>query len=231
MATQMSLVSPCLYPGCDDGHDQPELTGDGVCDACRRRYRRLFDWLIMDYATVKTALPAPARTSGNSKLAATRARSFGHPAEWASDTASLIAYHLNWVEDGLREELGHPPPLHLRAVETHLIARSHHYLTNHMNQLCTYSAARDTAIELVDLHAQVRRALGQTRFTQRLPTPCPNCDTAALLRTTGRIECGHCATVIREEHYPFLTRLVIDELITAYDTRNASIVASDAVTV
>jgi hypothetical protein len=219
----VSLVSPCLYPGCDDGHDQPELTSDCVCSACRRRYRRLLDWIVEDYATVKTALPAPTRTSSNSKLATTRARSFGHPAEWASDTASWIADILGWVEDGLRDELGDEPPLHPRAVEAHRVAAAYHYLTVRMNALCTYSAARDTAIELVDLHAQVRRTLGLTRFTQRLPTPCPNCDVAGLLRTTGRIECANCATVIREEHYPFLTRLVIDELITAYDTRKITL--------
>lgn len=211
------LVAPCVYPRCDDGHGDPELTGDGICDSCRRRYRRLLGWLAEDYVAVKTMMPAPVRPAAGGRYVAASRRSYGHPAEWASDTAALIAYVLGWVEDGLRDTLGDEPPPHPRTVEAHRVEHALAYLTARFDALCVYPAALDTAVELVDLHALVRRSLGLTRFVQRLPTPCPDCGTAALLRSVGQIECGQCATVIREEHYPFLTRVVIDDLIRNYD--------------
>jgi hypothetical protein len=196
-----------------------------VCPSCRRRYWRLLRWLGEDYLAVKATLPAPARRQAGGRYIAAKTRSYGHPAEWASDTAALIAYHLGWVEDDLREHLGDDPPPHPRTVEAHRVDHALTYLTARFEALCTWPAALDSAVELVDLHALIRRGLGLARLVQRLPTPCPACDVAALVREVGHITCVACGTVIREEHYPLYARIVIDEVIKAYDTRKITLPA------
>ena len=210
-------VAPCVYPQCRDLAGDPRLTRDTICESCRRRYRRLLDWVVLDWVEVAATMPAPL--SGARAVRAAR-REFGHPAEWASDTAADVADHLNWAEDGLRDHLGHDPAVHPRHAEARRVALAHHYLTSWFAELCTYPAAADTAVELCDVHGRVRGALGHTRPVWLLPTPCPQCDLLTLTRSVDRasgdrIDCGNCGNVIEGRHYGLYTRMVLAEMIGA----------------
>ena len=215
--TNEPTVRPCIHPWCTrNGHD-PELTRGTMCPPCRRHYRREIDWLVIDYVTIKHNLPQPITNTENTRR--TSSRTYGHPAEWASDQAELIAAALNQTEDALREHLGHTPALPEKASETRRVNAAYRYLTDQFDALTTYPDARDTAVYLHDLHANNRRALGLTRLYQRLSVPCPDCDTASLVRSVGLITCGDCGREIREEHFGLFARLALDSLIAEYDTR------------
>ncbi len=215
----MSEIGPCQYPRCRDADGNPRLTQATFCDSCQRRYRKLLDWIVLDYTLLRHDLPAPVRLEADgSDHAAPKSKSFGHPAEWASIKAAEIADSLNWAEDGLRDLLGHEPPPHPGSREVGRVAHAYRYLTDQFAALCNYDAAADTAIELAELHHKVRRMLGYTRIVQLLPTPCPWCDTAALVRDVGSIECRECGKTVTETHYDWLANYLIDAIIDAYDT-------------
>lgn len=224
--------APCVYPRCDDGsvrdEKTPRLTRNVICNNCRKRYAKTLDWLVQDYATIKHELPAPARRPGDgSQHVSPKAKSFGHPAQWASDAARKIADSLNWAEDDLRDYRRDEPGVHPLVFEVHVVQRAYAYLTAHFEDLCTFPQAGDLAAYLTDLHGKMRSSLGQTRLAEHLPTPCPSCDVKALVRSVGQVECANCKRVIAEEQYPFLTRLIIDDLIKAYDTRREYVGAAE----
>ena len=208
---------PCVYPRCRDTDGNPRQTNDVICDGCRRHYRKVLDWLIIDWLTLQQfPTPAPAEADG-SKHQAARAKSFGHPAEWASDTMREVAQLLNWAEASLRWDLGHADAVDSRASERVLLGHAYRYLTIKFDRLCSYPSAAEAADELDSLHRKIRRRLGHTRFVQRLPIPCPWCEVAALMRSVGQIECGDCGKVIDETHYDWLANYTIDAMIDAYD--------------
>ena len=218
----MSAVSPCTHPRCDrgDNGNRQLVVGGGMCTPCRSRYRREIDWLVLDYVTLKTGFPSPARRSDDGARHAKRDW-FGHPAEWASDTARDIAQMLNWVEDGLREYLALEPPPHPGHAEPRLIAHAHATLTAQFDALCIYPAAEDSATEISDAHFKVRRALGYTKLMQPLPTPCLVCGVVALVRSVDQVKCEACGKVVGEQHYGWLAGWIVDQAIHDYDTREA----------
>lgn len=220
LSTRELTQAPCIYPRCDDGseHHEPILTFHTVCDSCRKQYAKVLHWLVMDYVTIKTSMASPMRRpKDGSKHVSPKAKSFGHPAEWASDAAALIADQLNELEHDLREHLDDGAAVYPRVLEMHRVVLAYAYITRHFDALCTHPAGQDYAENLVDLHGKMRSALGQTRFAEHLPIPCPTCDVKSLVRSVGEITCSHCKRVIREDQYPFLTRIVIDDLISSYD--------------
>lgn len=211
-------IRPCCYPRCDDGTGNPHLTHLGICEPCQRRYGRVLDWLAMDYVTLRTQLPAP--TGRGQEPVSGSSREPGHPAEWASDTAALIAAVLNDVEDGLREHLGDDPPPHPGSSEPGRVAHAHRYLSPRVDKLAEYPGAEATATELTALHGRIRGALGQTRHRQPVAAPCPDCDLLTLYRTVDRstvdqIECEHCGRTITEQQYGLYARIVLDEALEA----------------
>lgn len=220
------VQAPCVYPGCDDGTEgderTPRLTRNVICNSCRRRYGKVLGWLVMDYVVIKSAMPSPTKRPGDgSKYSSPKAKSFGHPAEWPSDRAAMIADHLNELEHDLREHLADGAAVHPRVLEAARVRLAYEYLTRHFDALCIHPAAGDYAENLADLHGKNRTLLGQTRMVEKLPTPCPTCGVAALVRSIGQIDCGGCHRVIEESQYPFLVRMVLNDLITAYDDRLA----------
>lgn len=217
--------APCVYPRCDDGTEEhePRLTFNVVCNPCRKRFGKVLDWLREDYVVIKTGLPSPARRPGDgSKHQSPKAKSFGHPAEWPSDRAALIADQLNELEHDLREHLGDGAAVHPRVEEAHRVKLAHEYLTRHFDALCRHPAIEDYAANLIEIHSQNRSRLGLTRLVQKLPTPCPQCSVAALVRSVGSIDCVECGYNVPEDKYPLLTRIVLDDLIRAYDERQAA---------
>lgn len=222
-------LEPCIYPRCDDGSEahEPRFTYDTVCNSCRKRYGKLLGFVLMDYVTLKSSLGSPIRRpSDGSKHMAPKAKSFGHPAESDSDWAAMIADQLNELEHDLREHLSDGAAVHPRLLEVRRVQLAYNYLTNHFNDLCTHPAADDYAANLVEIHGKTRSRLGQTRFVQRLKTPCPSCDVVALVRSVGQIECGNdkCRRVIPEDHYLFWARILLDELVDAYDNNTPEMI-------
>ena len=67
------------------------------------------------------------------------------------------------------------------------------------------------------MQLKIRTRLGLTRQKQTLPTPCPACELRTLSRTidfrSDFIDCENCGHIIREEHYPFYTRMVLDTIL------------------
>lgn len=217
MATTTATIAPCCYPRCDDGGGNARLTHDGICAPCQDRYGRLLGWLALDYVTLRVEMPAPTGKAAERVTASTEP---GHPAEWASDTAALIAYVLNEVEDGLREHQGDDPAPHPGTMEPRRVVHAIRYLQPRVDKLATYPGAQATARELVDLHGQVRGALGHARQRQHVAAPCPECDLLTLYRTVDRstvdeITCEACGHRIAAEHYGLYARIVLDEAIAA----------------
>lgn len=207
-------ISPCKYPKCADIHGDAQLTSLGMCEPCQRRFTRLLGWLVMDWVNISTTLPTPARRSQERHVTQV---TYGHPAEWASDTTALIATVLNESHDSLADYLGETPPPHPGTLERIRVRSAWDYLECRIPQLAATDFGGDVAVEMRDLHNQIRSQLGLTRPRQLLPTPCPACELRTLFRSidayNDSIECGNCHHIIREEHYPFYTRMVLDALL------------------
>lgn len=214
------MIRPCVHPRCDDGNGNARLTTQTMCDPCRNRVRTGIDWLAQDFVTLRTTLPRPANIGAQQGGKPTFTAA-GHPAQWASDTCRLIAVTLNETEDALRDHLGDDPAIHPHNNEARMIRHATLYLTARIDAVCTFPGARSFADEIGELHHQIRRALGLTRYVQRLPLPCPTCDVVALVRHTAQIECESCGRIIREEDYGLLGRIAadaaLDDLIAQYD--------------
>lgn len=210
-------ISPCTYPKCDGSNGDPQLTSLGMCEPCQRRFARLLGWLVMDWVNLATTLPTPAVRGRQERHTATK--TFGHPAEWASDTAAEIATVLNETHDALADHLGQTPAPHQGTSEHIRVRAAWNFLECRIPDLAAYAGGGDAAVEMRDLHGQIRARLGLTRPRQILPTPCPACDLRTLFRTVDAhndsIECGSCGHIIREEHYPFYTRLVLDTILSS----------------
>ncbi len=209
-------IGPCQMPGCRDVDGNARLTRDVICEPSRRHYRTAIDRLTLHYVLLRVTLPKPVPPPGE-RIMRVAAKVYGHPSEWASDSARAIADQLNEAHDALAEHLGHDPAPHPGSREYGRVAHAHHYLTCWFDQLCTWPAAGDTAEALVDLDRQVRQGLGKTNPRRFLPVPCPACELLGLVRTDGgdggedRVDCHSCGETIPAERYGWWTRTLLDE--------------------
>ena len=97
------------------------------------------------------------------------------------------------------------------------------YTKPRVDVLATYPGASAKIVELDELHHHYRSTLGYTRKIRYLPCPCPSCDLRSLAMRFGdeeSISCEGCDRIISPAEYPLLTRIVIDNLIDAYDRQN-----------
>lgn len=202
---------PCVFPGCRDEHGDPHITRDVICDRSRRHYRRLLDWLREDFQVLSTTMPAPIPSG--IKTRSSSDRTYGHPAEWASDKMAEIAAALNQAEDDVRAHLGHAPGLLPSAPEHLRVARALRYLDGWFDDLCTYPMASETALRLHELHRGIRAALGHVRRAHRLDAPCPYCETLALYRDGGTIECHACGREPDRELYEKIVGDLVDDML------------------
>lgn len=213
-------IAPCSYPGCRDSDGNARLTRDVICDASRRHYRTVLDRLALHYVLLRVTLPKPVPPPGE-RVMRIVAKVYGHPAEWASDTARAVADQLNDAHDSLADHLHHSPPPHPGSREYGRVAHAHHYLTSWFDRLCTMPGAGDTAEALYDLDRDIRRGLGKTDPRSFLPVPCPRptCGLLGLIRTidggTGedRVDCHACGEHIPSERYAWWTRRLLSELV------------------
>lgn len=211
-------IGPCAYPGCRDVDGNPRLTRDVICEPSRRHYAKVIDRLALHYVLLRVTLPKPVPPPGE-RIMRVVAKTWGHPAEWASDTAAAIADQLNDTHDNLAEHLHHDPPPHPGSREYGRVAHAHHYLTAWFDRLCTMPGAGDTAEAFHELDRDVRRGLGKTDPRRFLPVPCPSCELLGLVRTISlddgedSVECRSCGERIPSERYAWWTRTLIGELV------------------
>ncbi|MFJ4653884.1 hypothetical protein ACIP5Y_21685 [Nocardia sp. NPDC088792] len=209
-------IRPCTYPNCGGRDSDPALTGLGMCEHCQAQFARLLGRLVVDWVNLATNLPTPAQRARERRSSQ---QVYGHPAEWASDTAAEIATVLNETHDALADYLIQSPAPHPGTGELVRVRAAWNFLECRIPDLAMYPGGEDAAIEMIDLHGKIRSRLGLNRARQILPTPCPSCELRTLFRSvdahTDSIECGACGHVIREDHYPFYTRLVLDTILSS----------------
>lgn len=210
------MIAPCIFPGCRDDDGNPVLTSIGTCPDCHPKFHRLITDVTLDYVNLKHNMPKPVAKNKAGRGSPSRA-GYGHPAEWASDTAAEIKETLFWLTEELASELLAEPPLRLGSDEAAVVRESHRYLLNNFDWLARMPMAEHAALELTELHKAVREGMGHTRMGERLPAPCPSCDVAALVRREptrpryrgmagqdGYIRCANCARELALTSYDAL---------------------------
>lgn len=219
----MSTIAPCVMPGCRDNDGNARLTRDVICESSRRHYARTLDRIVLHYVLIRRDMPAPTAPPGE-KVMRIVAKTYGHPAEWASDTARAIADLLNDTHDGLAEHLRREPPPHPGSRELGRVAAAHAFLTVNFADLCTWPAAADTAEAVHDLNRRIRSGLGLTDPRRFLPVPCPqpSCGLLGLVRTieedgTDRVDCHACGEIIPSDRYAWWTRTLLEETLAEVD--------------
>lgn len=217
MPETSGTLTPCPYPGCRDMHGKPNFTRQVICDTSRRHYRRVLDRLVLGYLEIRATLPKPSAGKPDGTVIRSSKKEYGHPAEWASDLARLIADQLNEAHDGLADYMHHTPAPHPGNRETGKVACAHRYLSNWWSELCTYPAAADTAIALVDLDRKVRSGLGRSTPRRGLHIPCPECELLTLTRRMdveeSGVDCAGCGKHILEHEYGAWVRGLMDNIL------------------
>lgn len=74
------------------------------------------------------------------------------------------------------------------------------------------------ALQLVDLHRRARVLAGVARGRDRMPVPCPRCESAELGRWHGEdtVNCLACGSIWTESDYRRLTLVLADDLAAAH---------------
>lgn len=205
----MTDLKPCAHPTC------ATPTYLGVCTNCQGRARRELSNVVLDWVHLHTHLPLPVATGSRGRR--TTLLAYGHPAEWASDQASLIAGTLWAHHDNLADALGDPVPD--KGSEQGRVQRAWDYLECRIDQLAHQDWVTDALDEWHGLHKAIRQALGQNRPKSHVPTPCPNCTMLTLYRTvlTGQdhIECENpqCGKVIYANEYAAYAHELVDKML------------------
>lgn len=206
-------ISPCTYPRCDDGSGNPTLTTLGICEFCRERFHQVLGWLFDDYQTLKNNMPKPARTSAPGGGSAPTG--FGHPAEWASNTAQELAAWATEVHNNLRGMIRGDDVYEIQQTmdERVRVMIAFTYLKKKFDTLCTWDQAGAVAAEANDMHHTIRRGLGQSRLVQRLPAPCPQCGACTLTKSPGydTVTCGACAYRMTTQVYQLGATFALDD--------------------
>jgi hypothetical protein len=205
-----------------------------VCDSDRQRLARDLRELPDLYALLPSVL-APQDSAGE-KVSGSReapipvdvdvvdllgearqpeptARAREHP-EDAIGNLSVASILDQWVRDwrdhrGKGENLPAPTVASLAG-----------WLGVRLDEACDdHPAIDDFAVELRRLTTALRSALRLRRHIERLPAPCPSCDTVALYREVDPVkgasewvECGSCHRLWREEEYRRLVVILDEEL-------------------
>lgn len=216
---------PCVFPGCRDQAGDPELTQDVICQRSRTHYRKVLAWLGEDYAMLRAEMPSPVVRGETVRRSSSR--SYGHPAEWASDQRYAIATTLNQIHAGIADDRGDPAAPEPSVAEQIRVDKALHYLDTHFEALCTYAKAGEAATALSELHRGVRNAMGHGTQIQRLPAPCPECDLLLLVRVLDdmddHVECRNpgCGVRIGPTQYGLWTRILADEVLDRNVTESA----------
>ncbi len=176
----------------------------------------LLDRLLLDYVELRTNYPSPITT--RTRTAPKSSREYGHPAQWASDTARAIADCLDATDEALRDHLGHLPPPPRDRAENRVVAHAYKSLKARIEPLADFPGTEAFWEEGREIHHTIRRQLGKTRQRRGLDLPCPNCRIIGMRRTVyddrrDIIDCPHCNYEIKEQEYGLYARILVDELL------------------
>lgn len=176
----------------------------------------LLDRLLMDYVTLRATYPTPKIDS--TRTAPRGSRTYGHPAQWASDQARKIADCLDSSNEALRDHLNHLPPPHRNRAEARVVNYAYQSLKSRLEYLPQWPGYEDFLTEARDIHYEIRRALGHTRQRSTIGLPCPNCSSIPVFRTLfddhrDVINCEHCGYEVNETEYGLFVRIVLDDLL------------------
>jgi len=177
-----------------------------------QQLREHFYNLSCDWILLHDTLPTTPRPEGRPA----KTREYGHPAEWASDTAAHIVNILTSWHDLMAEHRNETPPP--KGNEERRLTTAWKYLEPRCEQLTQLVTATDLK-ELPDLHHRIRRTLGYTKNRDALPIPCPNddCHQRKLFREQGITEeyicCDNCGYTTKWIHYGILIRITLDALL------------------
>lgn len=170
-------------------------------------YRLALDWVYLH-----THLPKPAVTE-NGRRAPNR--TYGHPAQWASDKKAEITRLFYGWHNSLALARNETPPTPTAAEQTRVV-KAWKYLEPRLEHLTTLIPQAAAFKPISDLHHQIAGALGFTAQTkQALPIPCPNCNLKTLARTISgddNIRCEACRFNVNQNDYPALVQKVLEEL-------------------
>ncbi len=173
-------------------------------------YRLTLDWVGLRLAEAAPSVSAPPSLTG---ARTSNVRTFGHPAEWASDTCALIATQFWWWHEDLSSRRGETPPRRLArpwfwddrghrvvptvvprtrrapartATEQAVVKAAWKYLEPRVEELIEVSHPEtEPFAPAFELHGSIRARMGLTQQQRTLPIPCPNND--CNLRTLQRI--------------------------------------------
>lgn len=194
-----------------------------------RHLRRTLYWLALDWLNLDAHLPTPQYGRGTRT---SNTKEYGHPSEWASDKAREVVDMLTSWHDYLAEHRNETRPRRKKmganndgddiwtwAVNDRArLISAWKYLEPRLEQLVEL-VDKEALDELPELHNKIRRALGHHAPKYTLPVPCPNedCSLRTLVRIQGIgqdfISCDSCGYTIKEVHYPFLIRMILDTLL------------------
>ncbi|MGB0877517.1 MAG: hypothetical protein ACPGXI_10710 [Mycobacterium sp.] len=197
-----------------------------------KHLRRTLYWLTLDWIHLHEHLPTPTQSDGPKRTS--NVKDYGHPAEWASDTARDIADKLTSWHDMLAEHRNETQPrrklmnrnkdgndIWTWAVnEQQRLTSAWRYLEPRCEQL-TQLVDKDALQELPELHHRIRSVLGQYVPKYTIPVPCPNdeCGLRTLMRVMGVgqdfIACDACGYMIKDVHYPLLVKMTLDAFLAA----------------
>lgn len=169
-------------------------------------YRLALDWIYLH-----THLPKPTHTE-NGRRAPNR--TYGHPAQWASDKKAEITRLFHGWHHSLALARNETPPTPGPAAEQTRIVKAWNYLEPRLEHLTTLIPQAAAFKPISDLHHQIAGALGFTAQTkQALPIPCPNCNLKTLSRTgDDNIRCESCRLTINQQDYPALVQKALKQI-------------------
>lgn len=200
--------------------------------------RRTLYWLALDWIHLSTDLPTPTSSGGPKR--SSNVKDYGHPAEWASDTARQIVDMLTGWHDYMAEHRNETPPRRKKmrvnadgcdvwvwAVnDQQRLTSAWKYLEPRVEQLAEL-VDKDDLQELPELHHRIRSVLGQYVPKYTIPVPCPSdeCGLRTLMRVMGVgqdfIACDACGYMIKDVHYPLLVKMTLDAF-TSSETANCT---------
>ena len=213
----MSVARPCVITTCTSDGGQPSITSQVMCGPCRRMFWRDLKCLVRDYAMIKDGLMVPRRPGDMPTTAGpARRESFGHPAEWASDTCRDIADALDNIAQSHADAVGvrWSPVAAGGATESALVRRAYNYLWGSWERVCVWPDVGPHAEAVMDTHRTIRSTLGQARYVKRVDVPCPKCGLLSLAEETGVVWCrsAMCGYQAPREHFALCTRVLLWDL-------------------